>query len=183
MSVAYFTTLNGLPFSRGSGCSWPGSRPRGRPCRSACTAPASIFAARQVCPRTSGIRLAAVSGFDEHAVVLAADFFQRVAKGCQEIFVGVQYLAVHAELDHRLRLVDRGELAGRRRRTSCFCAVMSVANFTTLNGLPLSRGSGCSWPRSTPRGHPCRSACTAPASIFAGAPDCPRTSGTSALAA
>ena len=70
-------------------------------------------------------------------MVLAADFFQRVAQRLEEVLVGREHLAVEPELDHRLRLADRRELA-LEVGVAQLSAVMSVAYFTTLNGLPLT---------------------------------------------
>ena len=44
-------------------------------------------------------------------MVLAANFFQRIAKHLKEILVRVEDLAVQAKFDHRLDAIDRGELA------------------------------------------------------------------------
>ena len=55
----------------------------------------------------------------------------------EEVFVGRDDRAVQRELDHRLRLADRRDLAGVFGVLQILRAVMSMANFTTLNGLPL----------------------------------------------
>ena len=64
------------------------------------------------CPRTRGIRAAAIVGLDEHAVVIALDFTERVAGRAQEVFVGGDDRAVHVEFNYRLRPADRRNLAG-----------------------------------------------------------------------
>ena len=43
--------------------------------------------------------------------MLALDLGERIAERVQEILVGIEHHAVHAELDHRLRLADRLDLA------------------------------------------------------------------------
>ena len=48
---------------------------------------------------------------DEHAVMLALDFRQRIAERGAEIRVGGADGAVHVEFDHRLRFADRVDLA------------------------------------------------------------------------
>jgi hypothetical protein len=54
----------------------------------------------------------------EHLMMLALDFIETVAHRVEEILVGNDDRAVHLELDHRLRPVDRGRLrqciTGRR---------------------------------------------------------------------
>ncbi len=44
--------------------------------------------------------------------MLALDFVERVAQRAEEVVVGGDDRAVHLELDHRLRLADRRDLAG-----------------------------------------------------------------------
>ena len=53
----------------------------------------------------------ALGGLDEHPVMLALDFRQRIAERGAEIRVGGADRAVHVEFDHRLRLPDRVDLA------------------------------------------------------------------------
>ena len=68
-------------------------------------------------PRLSAVpelaigRRVALGRIDEHAVMLALDFVQRVAERVEEVLVGGADRAVHVELDHRLRLADRRDLA------------------------------------------------------------------------
>ena len=87
-------------------------------------------------PRTRVGGAVALRRRHEHAVVLAPDLVQRVAQGREEVAVRGDDGAVHVELDHRLRLADRLDLAGESAFCS-FCCVTSVANLTTLKGLPL----------------------------------------------
>jgi hypothetical protein len=50
-------------------------------------------------------------GIHQHAVMLAADLLERVAHHVEEILIGAEDSAVHAELGHGLRLADRRNLA------------------------------------------------------------------------
>ena len=76
-----------------------------------------LYSAAWYWPRLSaGPELAIASAvalrrLDEHAVVLALDLRQRIAERAEEIGVGGDDRAVHVELDHGLRLVDRRDLA------------------------------------------------------------------------
>lgn len=49
-------------------------------------------------------------------MMLAAYFFQRIAGGGQEVGIGREDAAIHAELDHRLRFFDGGQLPRRLGR-------------------------------------------------------------------
>ena len=73
--------------------------------------------------------------------MLALDLGQRVAERAEEVLVRAQHLAVHVELDDRLRLADGFDLSGEICRLQ-FLSVISEANFTTLNGLPASSRIG-----------------------------------------
>jgi hypothetical protein len=70
-----------------------------------------VLAAPQLFPEQAVLLAGTCGRLDEHAVVLALDFVQRVTQCLQEIFVGLEYLSFQRELDHRLRLVDGSELA------------------------------------------------------------------------
>jgi hypothetical protein len=61
-----------------------------------------VFAAVKLCPKVAIFGTVAIIFFDEDAVVFALDVVEHVAHGAQEIFVGVDDGAVHAELDHGL---------------------------------------------------------------------------------
>ena len=69
------------------------------------------FTTCQLVPQRAILGAAARSGIDQHAVVLSANLVERVTHHVEEIFVGVEDSAVHAELGHRLRLADRRNLA------------------------------------------------------------------------
>jgi hypothetical protein len=71
----------------------------------------------------------------------AFEFGQRIAERLEEVFVGIEKHAVHAELDHRLRLADGIDLSGEISGFQLW-ALTSEANFTTLNGLPVSSRIG-----------------------------------------
>ena len=53
----------------------------------------------------------AIVGIDKHAVMLALDFFQRVAKRIQKILVGIDDAAIKAEFDDGLRALQRHDHA------------------------------------------------------------------------
>ena len=69
------------------------------------------LAAVQPGPELAIGRALALRGINEHAVVLALDFGQRVAQRVEEIVVRRDDGAVELELDHGLRLVDCGRLS------------------------------------------------------------------------
>ncbi len=70
------------------------------------------LAAVQPRPEIAIRRAVAVGRRHEHAVMLALDLGECVAHRTEEVLVGGDDGAVHVELDHRLRTVDRGDLAG-----------------------------------------------------------------------
>ena len=75
-----------------------------------------VFAALERRPEIAIRRAVALRRRDEHAVMLALDFAERVAEGFQEIVVGGEDDAVHAKLDHGLRPAERvGERLVRGR--------------------------------------------------------------------
>ena len=69
------------------------------------------FPAAELVPEQAIFRTGPMSGIDEHAVMLAPDFLQRITKRGEEVFVRRQDFPVGPELDHRLRLADGRELA------------------------------------------------------------------------
>ena len=135
-SVAYLTTLNGLPFGSedrvvtGLDPDFPAAL------ADPLVLAGIVFAAPELFPEQPVVRALAEARLDEHRVVLAGDFAVGIAEHVEEVLVGAQNLAVEREFDHRLGLVDGLELAAEIG-VSITCSVMSVAYFTTLNGLPL----------------------------------------------
>ena len=71
-----------------------------------------VFAAVQPGPEFLVLGAVLEGLIDEHAVVPALDFVERVSQGGQEIVVGGDDRAVDVELDHGLGLADGGDLAG-----------------------------------------------------------------------
>ncbi len=69
-----------------------------------------IDAAGQLGPEFLVLRAAPVGVVDEHAVMLAFHFLQRVSHGVQEILVGSQDRAIQLKLDDGLGLADRSHL-------------------------------------------------------------------------
>ncbi len=72
-----------------------------------------IFAAPELLPELAILDAAAMLRLDKQRMVLPAHFVQAVAGSGQEIVIGRQDAAIHAELDHRLRFGDRGQLPRR----------------------------------------------------------------------
>src|ERR1700739_3454915 len=112
MLVAYFTTLKGLPL-RSRDRIVGGLDPHFPP---ALADPLVfgriVFAAVQLSPELL-VRWTLFVGFiDEHAVMFALDLIQGIAEGIQKILVGGDDSSIHMELDHGLRLADRGGLPG-----------------------------------------------------------------------
>ena len=60
------------------------------------------FAAAELLPEGAVFGALAIGRFDEHAVMLAAHLVERITKRFQEVFIGVNDLAIGGELDHRL---------------------------------------------------------------------------------
>jgi hypothetical protein len=67
-----------------------------------------VFATAKLIPESPIFRAGAIGRIDEHAVVMTANFFQRVADYLEEILVRVDDLAIEAEFDNRLDTVERG---------------------------------------------------------------------------
>ena len=71
--------------------------------------PRIVFPAPELLPKQAILRRRPIGRIDEHGVVLTADLVDRISHGVQEILIRVEDAAVERELDHRKRLVDRGE--------------------------------------------------------------------------
>src|ERR1700712_3494123 len=71
------------------------------------------FAAAQCVPEMSVFGTCAMGRLDEHAVVFATYFRQRVANRVEKTLIGREDRAVEIKLDDRLRLVDRRALSGK----------------------------------------------------------------------
>ena len=69
------------------------------------------FAAAKLLPEGAVFGAFAIGRFHEHAVMLAANFTERVAERFEKIVVGVEDFSVEREFDHGLRLADRGDLS------------------------------------------------------------------------
>ena len=66
-----------------------------------------VIPAPERSPEVAIRRAVALRRIDEHPVMLALDFAERIAEGFEEIVVGGDDGAVHAELDHGLRPAER----------------------------------------------------------------------------
>ena len=71
-----------------------------------------MFAAIEARPEIAACRAVALGRRDEHAVIAALNFGQRIAENLQQILIGADDSAVHAEFDDGLGPVDGGDLAG-----------------------------------------------------------------------
>jgi hypothetical protein len=69
-----------------------------------------VVAAAQLFPELPVFLALPVRKVDEQAVVTALDFLQGVTHRAQEVGIGLQDVALGVELNHRLRLVDGGNL-------------------------------------------------------------------------
>src|SRR5262249_53258457 len=69
------------------------------------------LAAPELLPERLVLGALAVGELDEHRMVLSPDFLERVAECLQEILVGMKDGAIEGELDHGLRLADRGDFS------------------------------------------------------------------------
>src|SRR6202008_3353416 len=72
-----------------------------------------IFAAVEACPKVAIAGALALFGRDEHPMMLAPDFIERIADRCEEVRIGIDDGAVEIEFDHRLRPVERLDLGDR----------------------------------------------------------------------
>ena len=94
MSVAYFTTLKGLPL-RVEDRIVAGLNPDLLAALADALVLAGVeFAAAELVPEQPVFGALPIGRIDEHAMMLALDLVQRVAQGLQEILVGVLNLAV-----------------------------------------------------------------------------------------
>src|SRR3954451_4546183 len=111
MSLANFTTLNGLPAS--SRRIVGGENPD---FLSSLAEPlvfgGLILAARQLRPELAIGWAVALPGAHEHAVMAALDLIEPIAHDAQEVLIGGDDRAVEIEFDYGLRTADRGNLAG-----------------------------------------------------------------------
>ena len=60
------------------------------------------FAAAELLPEGAVFGALAIGRFHEHAVMLTAHLVERITKRFQEVFIGVNDLAIGGELNHRL---------------------------------------------------------------------------------
>ena len=93
-----------------------------------------ILAATQCLPHLVILGACRLDRIDEQAVMLAFDLVERIAHRFQEVVVGGQHMAIHRELDDRLRPTDRRQLA-------VIVGVECVLNQLLRNVLPLDDGA------------------------------------------
>ena len=167
-SVANFTTLKGLPVvveDRIVG--------RENPDLLAALAEPLVFrrlelATVEARPEFAIGGAVALAGVDEHAVMLALDFGQRIADRFQEIFVGGDDGAVEIEFDHRLRAADRRDHAGIFHAAEFLRGDVGGELDDLAAVCRCRRESDCRRPESRFRGRPWRSACIPPPEILRG---------------